>query len=251
LAKQVITLHGKLLKEGDPLYADLHCVTGATRIRLRRIFNDGSFYKGGRFYNDVQNIPKSERQWMTLNSHYVDWYDYSAFYPGLLYAIAGVECDGDPYTIEGWPRQITKPILNIVLNARTYQSAVRAAAQELKRRGIQESQAERYAKARAIIAALKKRNAPIEQFFHGDVGKRLMLHESHLLEFNMRALMKLQIPFVPLHDALLVPEHKLPVLKAIMDDNLAMHREILTEGGHKLRNRASDLRSDVVAKSTP
>src|SRR5262249_20433992 len=62
LTKQVITLHGKVLQEGDPLYADLHCVSGATRIRLRRIFNDGSFYKGGRFYNDVQNIPKSERR---------------------------------------------------------------------------------------------------------------------------------------------------------------------------------------------
>jgi hypothetical protein len=50
---------------------------------------------------------------------------------------------------------------------------------------------------------------------------------------------------------LLVPERKLPVLEAIMEDNLQLYREMLTEGGQKLRNRQSDLRSDVVAKSTP
>jgi hypothetical protein len=79
-----------------------------------------------------------------------------------------------------------------------------------------------------------------------------MFHESLLLECNMRALMKLEIPFVPLHDALLVPERKLPVLEAIMEDNLAMSREILTEGAQKVRqNWESDLCSDVVVESTP
>jgi hypothetical protein len=202
LSKQVITLHGKVLKEGDPLYVGLHCVTGAIRIPLRRIFNDGSFYKGGRWHNDIQNIPKSERPWMTLNGHPVKHYDYSAFYPGLLYALAGTVCDGDSYTIPGWPREITKPILNVILNAKTYLSAVRAAATELKKI-IGGSQSERYAKARTITAALKERNKPIAEFFHTDVGKWLMEHESRLLGLNMQALMKLQIPFVPLHDALI------------------------------------------------
>ena len=57
LSKQVITLRGKTLQEGDPLYVDLRCVSGATRIHLRRIFSDGSFYKNGRWHNDLQNIP--------------------------------------------------------------------------------------------------------------------------------------------------------------------------------------------------
>jgi hypothetical protein len=234
LSKQVITLRGKVLKEGDPLYVDLHCVSGATRIRLRRIFSDGSFYKNGRWHNDIQNIPKEERPWMTLNGFPVDKHDYSAFYPGLLYALVGEACDGDPYTIPGWPREITKPILNIVLNAKTGTAAVRAAAKKLKELGDDGSQGERHAKARTIIAALKDRNEPIAAHFHSDVGKHLMLHESRLLEWNMRALMKLEIPFVPLHDALLVPEHKLPVLEAIMEDHLAMYREMLTEAGQRL-----------------
>ena len=165
-----------------------------------------------------------------------------------LYAISGEPCEGDPYTIPGVPRHVSKPILNIVLNAKTGTSAVRAAAGELKRT-VGGSQGERHARARAIIAALKERNKPIAEFFHSDVGKWLMEHESRLLGYNMLALMKLQIPFVPLHDALLVPERKLPVLERIMEDNLALYREVLTEGGHRIRNRASDLRSDAAAES--
>jgi hypothetical protein len=237
LSKQIITLRGKVLKEGDPLYVDLHCVSGATRIKLRRIFSDRSFYKNGRWQNDIQNIPKEERPWMTLNGHPVKHYDYSAFYPGLLYALAGATCDGDPYTIEGWQREISKPILNILFNTKTGKSAVRAAAQKLKELGGGGSQAERHAEVRTIIAALKVRNEPIAAYFHSDVGKRLMLFESQLLHFNMRALMKLEIPFVPLHDALLVPERKLPVLQAIMEDNLSLYREVLTDGGRMVRNR--------------
>jgi hypothetical protein len=62
-----------------------------------------------------------------------------------------------------------------------------------------------------------------------------MLHESRLLEWNMDALIKLEIPFVPLHDALLVPEYKLPVLQRIMNDNLELYREILIEAGTRLK----------------
>src|SRR5262249_10225710 len=88
LAKQTITLYGKTIREGDPLYVDLHCVAGATRTSLRRVFNDRSWYKGGRWINDIQNIPKPDRRWITLNGYPVAVHDYSAFYPGLLYAAA-------------------------------------------------------------------------------------------------------------------------------------------------------------------
>jgi hypothetical protein len=251
LAKQTITLSGKVLREGDPLYVGLHCVSGATRIRLRRIFSNRSFYQNGRYQNDVQNIPKQERLWMTINGHYVAAHDYSAFYPGLLYALVGVPCDGDPYTIPDVPRQISKPILNIVINAKNETKTLRAAAQELWKQRVSPLQRERYAMARKIIAALKEKNQPIAHYFHSNAGIHLMNHETRLLEYNMRALMRLQIAYLPLHDALLVPEHKLPVLEAIMEDNLSLYRESLTEAGFRLQNQGSDLDNDLPAISEP
>jgi hypothetical protein len=117
LAKQEVALAGRILKEGDPLYAGTHCVSGSLRISTRRIFHDGSFYKGGRFYNDLQNIPRETRRWLSLAGYPIQIYDYRSFYPRLLYAMAGEACSRDPYLISGWPREISKPALNILIKA--------------------------------------------------------------------------------------------------------------------------------------
>ena len=173
LARQTITLGDAVLKEGDPLFVDLHCISGALRISTRRIFHDGSFGLGGRWYNDLQNIPRAARNRLRLNGQPVAIHDYSAFYPGLLYAMVGAECDGDPYTIPDWPREVSKPTLNILINAKNQTAAVRATAKKLKELGDNASQKDRHTKARAIIGILKKRNAPIARYFNSDIGKRL------------------------------------------------------------------------------
>jgi hypothetical protein len=224
LAQQTVTFDGKPLKEGDPLYVDLRCVSGALRISTRRIFHDRSFDLGGRWYTDLQNIPRETRSRLRLNGQPVAIHDYASFYPGLLYAMAGAVCHGDPYTIPDCPRPISKPILNILINAKTGTAAVRASAKDLKERGDRSSQKERHDKARTIIAALKTRNAPIARFFHSDAGKRLMWYEAFLLHDNMRDLMKRGIPFLPLHDALLVPTAAHHELMHIMATNLAVLR---------------------------
>jgi hypothetical protein len=79
-------------------------------------------------------------------------------------------------------------------------------------------------------------------FFHSDAGKRLMRTESEILRRNMKALMKLQIPFVPLHDALLVPEPKLPVLQRIMEEILKLTKESLTAVCFRRMNLDNDYR---------
>jgi hypothetical protein len=71
----------------------------------------------------------------------------------------------------------------------------------------------------------KKRNAPIAQFFHSDAGKRrLMWYEAFLLRDNMLEAMKREIPFVPLHDAMMVPTGSHRELATIMETNLAVLR---------------------------
>jgi hypothetical protein len=249
LARQTITLGGNVLKEGDPLYVDTHCVTGALRIQLRRIFNDASWYKGGRWWNDVQNIPKQARLWMKLEGYPVAVYDYSAFYPGLLYAMVGSCCIGDPYTIPDWPRAITKRALNILINTVNGTSAVRAVATELKHH-IGGSQKDRYQKARIIIAGLKERNGPIAGFLHSNAGKHLMWHEAFILYQNMLDLMRLEIPFLPLHDALLVPEPAFSGLGRIMERNLELAQELLAETHLERQKAELNLDNDCVVEPT-
>jgi hypothetical protein len=250
LCQQTVTLDGNVLKEGDPLYVDLRCISGALRVSTRRIFHDRSFDLGGRWWNDLQNIPGETRSRLRLNGQPIAIHDYSAFYPKLLYAMVGAVCDGDPYAIPEVPRHISKPILNILINAKTGTAAVRAAAQELKGLNVRGSQGERFAKARSIICALKKRNEPIARFFHSDAGKRLMWYEAFLLHDNMRDLMKRGIPFLPLHDALLVPISAHRELTVIMETNLAALRVSLAVQFRALKAASSTpLNSDGVSVS--
>lgn len=89
------------------------------------------------------------------------------------------------------------------------------------------AQGKRYEQARQIMAALKERNQPIAEAFHSGAGIRLMWFEAFLLQENMRNLMELKIPFLPLHDALIVPEPAFPELKSIMERNLRQLEESL------------------------
>jgi hypothetical protein len=243
LAKQTVALGRKILKEGDPLYIDTSCVSGAMRIKARRIFRDRSWYKGGRFYNDLQNIPKQARSEMTLNGFPVAIHDYAFFYPGMLYAMVEQVCDGDPYVIADVPRNIGKRALNILINAKNGTQATRAVAKELKERRIGNGHGERYTMAKQIIAALKERNAPIAEFFHSDAGKLLMWFEAQILHQNMLDLMELDIPFIPLHDAILDPAHAYPKVRGIMNCNLEYMHRGLGQGYKTLPSRRPDLDS--------
>jgi hypothetical protein len=252
LARQSIMLDNALLKEGDALFVDLHCISGALRISTRRIFHDGSFSLGGRWYNDLQNIPRAARNRLRLNGQPVAIHDYSAFYPGLLYAMVGAECSGDPYAIQDWPRHISKPTLNILINAKSQTAAVRATAKKLKELGDNTSQKDRHNKARAIIGALKTRNATIARYFNSDIGKRLMHYEAFVLHDNMRDLMKAGIPFLPLHDALLVPVAAEPRLIQIMATNLAILRVSLKMQFQAVKSASSTpLNLDSVSPAIP
>src|SRR5665213_2823864 len=56
------------------------------RVRLYRVFNNGSFKEGGRFYGGWwQGIPSRYRQYITIDGHTTWEYDYSYLHPAMLY----------------------------------------------------------------------------------------------------------------------------------------------------------------------
>ena len=72
------------------------------RVRLYRVFNNGSFDEGGRFYGGWwQNLPSEYRQFITINGHTTSEYDYSApSILAMLYAELGQPLRDDAYEIE-------------------------------------------------------------------------------------------------------------------------------------------------------
>jgi hypothetical protein len=72
------------------------------RVRLYRVFNNGSFDEGGRFYGGWwQQVPGDKRKFITINGRTTFEYDYSYLHPAMLYAELGLPLADDAYEIEG------------------------------------------------------------------------------------------------------------------------------------------------------
>lgn len=92
------------------------------RTFLVRIFNNGTFSQGGRFYaagGGWQTLSKEERQKLTISGEPVVEIDYSELHPTLAYHNAGLMPPEDAYDIPGYPRPLAKFAFNIMLNAST------------------------------------------------------------------------------------------------------------------------------------
>ena len=103
-------------------------VVNTARNGLYRVFN-GSWEQGGRLYGHwVQNVPKAHRTAIQMDGSPTVECDYPQLHPTLLYALAELPLDGDPYEVTGWDRNVAKRALNIIFNALTYHDAIGAVA---------------------------------------------------------------------------------------------------------------------------
>ena len=110
-----------------------------TRGSVSRIFNNGSFQQGGRFYGHwVQGLPREYRRFLLINGSPVVELDYASLHPNMLYAEVGVTPpQGDAYEVKGFLkadgfRPVVKTLTNCLINAESEEKAI-AAVFDLKK----------------------------------------------------------------------------------------------------------------------
>ena len=91
-------------------------VLPAMQTTMTRIFNNGSFDEGGRFYCQLQNLPKNQRKRLFFNGEPTIEIDFSGMHPHLLYHLQRDDFSGDPYRIEGFDRDVVKVAFNTLIN---------------------------------------------------------------------------------------------------------------------------------------
>ncbi|MBA4500845.1 hypothetical protein [Marinobacterium marinum] len=103
--------HGRVARKLNELLAnsviqwpvDTHTDSGQqyvqTPITLTRIFNNGSWAQGGRFYGDHQSLDEEKRGQLLINGESVVELDYSALHFRMIYAESGIQypLNDDPY----------------------------------------------------------------------------------------------------------------------------------------------------------
>jgi hypothetical protein len=166
-----------------------------SRRTVVRIFSNGSFKEGGRFYRVWwQNIPSEYRKFISIDRKRTAEVDFSQMSPHLLYIANYKELGSeDAYgrVLDGEHRDTVKAAFNAMVQA---SSVLKSCPNDIDMSALEMSWADLRDK---IISAHK----PIsDQFFKG-IGNKLQFKDSCIAERIMLNFADLDAPTLPVHDS--------------------------------------------------
>ena len=169
-----------------------------SRRTIVRIFSNGSFEEGGRFYRGWwENVPSEYRRYITLDSKRTYEYDYSQLNPHIIYALQNQELGSeDAYgrVLDGDHRDIVKQAFNAMLQAK----------RDLTRCPAKLDISELGMTWRELKTAILKAHQPIAHHFFTGIGNRLQYEDSCLAEDVMLSFAKIDVPALPVHDSFIM-----------------------------------------------
>lgn len=181
-----------------------------SRRRLHRVFNDGTFEHGGRFYGGWwQSIPSDYRRFITINDIPTVEVDYSNMQLAMLYAKIGQQLDGDAYAIDGIDPRFRPLIKMTTLKLINGKGRIEA---PLK------SQLPANMTWEDLQQAVREKHKAIARYFGSGEGIRLQRLDSDIAETVLMEMMDKGILTLPVHDSFIVAEGHLDSLCDTMLD---------------------------------
>ena len=192
---------------------------------VRRIFNRGSWDKGGRFWGGWwQRCPKHWRRYdpdagqpgIFINDKPTSELDYSGMHIVMLYGQSRInywaDVGTDPYTIKlqglGFTperlRSICKLLLLMALNANDEAATFRAFRDNAETGTVEKSLKDKQLKS--ILDALREKHQPIADKFATDQGINLMRQDSEITARIINHFTSQSIPILTIHDSYIVNE---------------------------------------------
>jgi len=202
----------------------------ADHIQLYRVFNNGSFDAGGRFYGvwieDVWAKGYNFRQHIHINGMPTVELDFSNLHPHILYQRAGLELPpGDLYQIDiedyAGRRDTVKTCLNMMINM---SKGTEAQGRNWSINGATKAC---YGKNHhpvgepiitEIIDKLLVKHAAIKHLFFTGDAVSLQRLDSDIVEWVLLDLMRRDIQVLPIHDSFIVPKQYAGDLEVAMKE---------------------------------
>ena len=186
---EVEKLAQRVLQDPDKEPIDL------SRRILTRIFSNGSFDQGGRFYRGWwQNVPSEYRPYITIDSKATSEHDYSQLNPNMIYSAYNKELGSeDAYSrVAGEEhRDVVKQAFNAMFQASTTLDR-KPDGIELDAIGMS---------WRELKEEILNAHKPIKDYFFKGLGNRLQFEDSIIAESIMLHFAKMDAPALPIHDS--------------------------------------------------
>jgi hypothetical protein len=188
----VVSLEARIRKNIDGLPIDLSARS------LIRIFSNGSFKEGGRFYRGWwQNVPSEYRKYITIDMKRTIEYDFSQLNPHMLYYAYNKELGSeDAYdrVLDGEHRNLVKTAFNAMIqastNLRNCPSDIDPSIADMSWGELRDR----------IIEAHK----PIEHLFFCGTGNKMQFEDSCICEGVMLHFAAVDAPALPVHDSFIM-----------------------------------------------
>jgi hypothetical protein len=170
-----------------------------TRRKLVRIFSEGRFDRGGRFYRGWwENVPGEYRKYITIDGKRTNEYDYSQLNPHMVYMLRekelGIE-DAYGRVFDGEHRDLVKEAFNAMIQSST---PLLKAPKDID---LSEVDFDWPFLRQAILDAHK----PIQDMFFKGHGNYLQYIDSVMAEDIMLKFVKSEfVPVLPVHDSFIV-----------------------------------------------
>ena len=198
--------------------------------RVYRVFNNSSFYQGGRFYGSWwQNIPKRYRKDIFIDDQSTVEVDYKSIHIMILYAKLGLDLDEeikgeDAYTInipftndEEEARRLGKQLLLICVNAKDEKAAIKAFRSLLVDEGYGKQAVSLKDKdLLPLIQLLKDKHPKIQDSFCSGAGIYLMNLDAEIASLVLDECLYINILPLIIHDSFIVKTFDEYVLRQLM-----------------------------------
>ena len=181
----------------------------------KRVFNDGSWDRGGRFYGGFwQHEAKNSRAKIKLNGESVTELDYSSLHARLLYNRVGVEPRGDLYDIPPIPREAAKKAVLLMIGSKRRSSVVNKLAEY-----IRETFPDDHLCPETIVSYLESHHPALFDLWYQGLALDLQNIDSQICDHILTTMTDDGIPCLSIHDSFLVPRRHREDLKAVMIDS--------------------------------
>jgi hypothetical protein len=165
---------------------------------LVRIFSNGSFKQGGRFYRGWwQNVPSEYRKYITIDEKRTAEFDFSQLNPHLLYHSKYKQLGSeDAYdrVLDGEHRKIVKQAFNAMVQAST---PLKNCPRDIDMSGVAMNWPE-------LRDRILKAHKPIADLFFSSVGNHLQFQDSNIAERVMLHFADMDAPALPVHDSFIL-----------------------------------------------
>lgn len=200
-----------------PVYSPYESVVNI--MKLLRSGHKPNLMSGGRLYGAAwQQFSKIRRKDILIDGVSTVELDYSAQHPTICYVLNGAprSVPEDVYFVEGFPREVVKPMLLMLLNTDSEVSAIRAwrDQRKSKKRLIPK---EYCCRGKELVAKLRDVHAPILNWFCSNAWQTLQYVDSRMALSVLKQLLAQDILALPIHDSFIVKQEYVEQLHTAMD----------------------------------